>query len=170
MSSDTALPGLHPRCRGTTVSHWSDWAAVGSALLCLLSASCQQHVNAPTPQNPKTTTPVHGTVTVDGEPGWGVRVTLNPTAGMDAANPTVSYGEADRDGKFQISTYGGNDGAPPGEYMLTFQWFDRSNVIIGAAAEKDLFDGKYAEKSEHVITVPSGPQPFDAGTIELLSQ
>jgi hypothetical protein len=135
----------------------------------LSSVSCSPHVNNPTPPNEKETTPVSGVVKVNGEPGHGVQVTLNPVGGMDASNPTMSVGEGDLEGKFRISTYGGNDGAPPGEYMLTFQWFDRTVVRIGGGDPKDMFNGKYAEKTDHMITVPKGPEPLDLGTIELTS-
>lgn len=136
----------------------------------LIGAGCSQHVNAPQPQNAKPTTPVSGVITVDGKPGFGVQVTLVPAGGIDVANPTVSVGEADKDGRFRISTYGGDDGAPPGEYTLTFQWFDRSVVRIGGGDPKDMFQGKYATSSPHKLTVPEGPGPFDAGTIELSSK
>jgi hypothetical protein len=135
----------------------------------LAGASCAPRPNSPQPQNAKETTPVSGMVTINGEPGHGVRVTLNPVGGIDVSNPTVSMGESDINGKFHISTYGGNDGAPPGNYMLTFEWFDRTIIRIGGGDPKDQFEGKYAEKTEHEITVPEGPAPLDIGTIELSS-
>jgi hypothetical protein len=136
----------------------------------LCCSACGPHINAPTPPNPKATTPVSGIVKIDGQPGHGVKVMLNPVSGVDAANPTVTEGEADKDGKFVISTYGGGDGAPPGDYMLTFEWYDRTVIRIGGGDPKDQFKGKYAKKTDHKLTVPSGPEPFDAGTIELSSK
>jgi len=99
-----------------------------------------------------------------------VQVTFNPVGGVDAANPTISVGEADLEGKFRISTYGGDDGAPPGDYALTFLWFDRTVIRIGGGDPKDQFKGKYAKSTEHKITVPQGPEPLDIGAIELSSK
>lgn len=140
-----------------------------ASILSLAVAGCPGP-NNPKPPNQKTTTPVHGMITVDGKPGHGVQVTLQPPSGIDASNPTVSRGEANQEGKFEISTYGGNDGAPPGEYVLTFEWYDRTVVRIGGGDPKDMFKGKYAKSSEHKITVPPGKEPLDLGTIELSSK
>jgi hypothetical protein len=48
-----------------------------------------------------------------------------------------------------------------------FLWFDWTVVRIGGGDPKDQFDGKYAERTEHEIAVPKGPEPFDIGMIEL---
>lgn len=122
--------------------------------------SCS-NVPQPEPPNAKTTVPLSGDVFVDGEFGWGVRVTLNPVGGIDPANPTMSVGEADNTGHFEIGTYGINDGAPPGEYIVTLQQFDRSQIRIGGGKPPDLFKGKYADprSSEFTVSVPeSAPE------------
>src|SRR5262245_61343821 len=68
-------------------------------------------------ESPKTA-PTSGTVTVKTKTVAGVRVTLHPQFDMGSLQyrPT---GETDKSGKFVIRT-GPNEGAPPGEYVVTF--------------------------------------------------
>lgn len=136
---------------------------------CLWVSSCGVQAPAPEPQNKKELVPVSGEVVVDGEPGWGVRVTLVPKGGTDASNPTLSQGEAGKDGKFTIGTYAPDDGAPPGEYVLTFERFDRSVIRIGGGRPPDLFQKRLADpkSSEHPVTIPDGEEPVSLGRIEL---
>jgi hypothetical protein len=110
---------------------------------------------------------VTGVVTVDGEPGLGVLVHLEPVGGIDVSNPTISEGEANEEGIFQISTYGGNDGAPPGEYVLTFKRFDRTVIRFGGGDPKDMFAGKFADPKTSQYKVEVGKEPVNLGTIEL---
>ena len=64
--------------------------------------------------------PVKGTVKVDGKPEMGVTVKLHPVNGVDTAHPTYPEGITLPDGTFSITTYATNDGAPIGEYKVTF--------------------------------------------------
>lgn len=159
-------PSFRPCRRRTFFGGARLYFALSASVLALTCTSCLRP-NQPKPANQKPTTPVSGIVTIDGEPGFGVQVTLEPVDGIDASNPTISLGEADQEGNFQISTYGGHDGAPPGDYHLTFLWFDRSVVRLGGGDPKDLFKGKYAKPNEHKVSVPPGPDPVDLGTISL---
>ena len=49
-----------------------------------------------------------------------------PVDGMDAEYPTSSSALTDDNGAFAISTYKTGDGAPEGEYVLTFKLQDLS--------------------------------------------
>ena len=131
----------------------------------------------PKPPNQKKTIPVHGEIYIDGQPGYGVNVDLTPKAGQDQSSPIAPHGEAGEDGTFKIMTYSTNDGAPAGEYVLTFTWTDRSKgVQIGGAKgggePPDQFDGKYADpaKSKHTLSVGADATEVDAGRIELTNK
>lgn len=64
------------------------------------------------------TVPVTGTVTFKGQPADQTHVIFNPTTGR------VAEGVTDSTGKFSLSTIKPNDGALPGEYMVTLgEWY-----------------------------------------------
>ncbi|RMF43230.1 MAG: carboxypeptidase regulatory-like domain-containing protein [Planctomycetota bacterium] len=117
-------------------------------------------------RNWKETVPVTGVITVNGQPAEGVHVTFHPAGGMDQAQPTETKAITDKEGKFAASTYVLGDGAPPGEYTLTFSWPKLNTISM--AFEGDKLKGKYDQpgKSQHKIVVESG-QPLDLGTIDL---
>lgn len=64
-------------------------------------------------------TKVTGKVTVDGAPGKDVWVTLHPAQGGTAAQ--IPRAQVREDGTFQVTTYLDGDGAPPGDYNITFE-------------------------------------------------
>ncbi len=60
------------------------------------------------------TTPVDGVVTLNGKPAAEVSISLHHSEGKVAPR-----GISDKEGKFSISTYGKDDGAPAGKYKVT---------------------------------------------------
>ena len=60
------------------------------------------------------TVPVSGTVMYNGNPVPGATVSF-----MSDAAPRAATGITDSEGKFQLSTFGANDGAIPGEHKVT---------------------------------------------------
>jgi hypothetical protein len=116
----------------------------------------------------KKTYPVSGEVRVDGQPASGVAVLLNDGKGMDPSLPTVSQAMTDDQGKFRISTYDDGDGAPDGEYTLTFTWGELN--LMSMQYDGDKLQGKYndAEKSEFKAKVQG--QPVDLGRLELTTK
>lgn len=69
--------------------------------------------------------PVHGKLLVDGQPAPGAMLVLHPVGGAyDAERPTAIVAG---DGSFDLTTYVGSDGAPPGEYIVTAQWYLSAN-------------------------------------------
>jgi hypothetical protein len=61
------------------------------------------------------TVPVSGKVTLaDGAPARGATVCFT-----DTANSTSASGVCDDDGRFQLTTFARDDGAPPGTYRVT---------------------------------------------------
>src|SRR5581483_6787301 len=70
--------------------------------------------------------PVKGKVLVNGAPAADCLVVLNRT--FDQQNPVTPQGRTNENGEFQITSYYANDGAPEGEYVVTFEWRERSGV------------------------------------------
>jgi hypothetical protein len=62
--------------------------------------------------------PVHGQVLLEGQPVRGAVLVFHP---LDDADPNAVKPRAfaDRDGKFKVSTYRTEDGAPAGRYAIT---------------------------------------------------
>ena len=145
-------------------------AAVVLAALALTTTGCSEPEVAPA--NPKKVFPVTGTVLIDGAPAKNVHVKLYPKAGIDKENPTASRGVTDENGKFAVTTYYQGDGAPVGEYIVTFEHLVRSNL----KPVPDELKGKYANAlnnasvPEFNITVTEDEKGVDMGTIELSTQ
>jgi hypothetical protein len=75
--------------------------------------------------------PVSGSLKVDGQAPAGARLVLNSVNPLpeDAVVPT---GSVKADGSFVISSYKSGDGAPPGEYVVTVQWFKYDTELGGS--------------------------------------
>jgi hypothetical protein len=120
--------------------------------------------------NWKETVPVTGMLTVDGKPEPNIMVTLTTIAtsqaGGSAADALPSATFTDATGAFALSTYEQGDGAPLGEYVVTFSWPTMN--MISMQYEGDRLDGKYndVKTAETRIKVESG-KPVDLGTIDL---
>ncbi len=112
------------------------------------------------------TSPVFGTVNVDGQPTEMVEVNCHPEGDTSKIKYTVTS-MTDKAGKFTLGTYEGGDGLPEGTYTLSFKWIETG------FAPKDKFKGAYADpaKSEHKITIHGGKaEKIDLGVIELKSK
>lgn len=84
-------------------SGWAFLLASGAALLAGCGGS----------DHPKTV-PVIGTVTYQGKPVEAAEVTF-----FSDRVPRAAIGTTDSQGKFRLSTFDNNDGAIPGEYVVT---------------------------------------------------
>ena len=128
--------------------------------VCVLAGCSQKDPNR------KPTSPVTGTVYVDGQPAVGVQIMLTDTRGMDSAKPTVSTSITKEGGAFSVSTYDESDGVPPGEYVLTFTWGEYD--VFSRSYRDDKLKKRYIDpaKSETRITVVEG-QPVEMGRIDL---
>jgi hypothetical protein len=61
--------------------------------------------------------PVRGVVTIDGKPLAGAGVRFSPEGGGRPA-----HGATQEDGSYRLTTLNANDGALPGDYMVTIVW------------------------------------------------
>jgi hypothetical protein len=131
----------------------SRWAAVAAAWVA--ATGCGGGISAPR------TAPVAGTVTVKGKPAAGVRVTFHPRFDMGSVKFTPS-GETGQDGRFTLSTAAPNDGAPPGEYAVTFELPRVSADKGGREIEVDAWKGKYADPATGTkVTVRKGENQLE---------
>jgi hypothetical protein len=120
------------------------------------------------------TYPVTGKVLVDGEAVKSpklVNVRLVRTKSIEGlAADTEPSSWAGQDGVFEIGTYDVSDGAPAGEYKLTFE-VGNMNMLRGQF-EGGLLQHKYLDPaiSKWPVTVTAADSGgIDVGTIELTS-
>lgn len=108
------------------------------------------------------TAPVTGTVMFKGKPAVGVKVTFHPKFDMGTVKFTPS-GLTDKAGKFSLSTAAANDGAPPGDYSVTFELLKGGSDKAGLDIEVDAWKGKYADPAagKWPATVHSGPNELE---------
>jgi hypothetical protein len=125
--------------------------------------------------------PVNGTVLVDGEPAANVVVTFTPlaTAETSIVGP-FSTGITDDSGKFTLKTKQGDPGAVPGDHIVALQYRgvdpesagsiqeaiedaraeneDVSELAakLKAANAQKVIPQKYSENSKLKVTVPPG--------------
>lgn len=132
------------------------------ALACAFAVGCGNGgITAPG------TAPVSGSVTVKGKAVAGVKVTFHPQFDMGAITFTPS-GETDKEGRFKLSTAVAGDGAPPGEYVVTFELLRGGADKAGRDIEVDVWNGKYADpaKSNKRVTISKGDNALEPFTLE----
>jgi hypothetical protein len=103
---------------------------------------------------------VHGTVLYQGKPGCAFCVTFYPLqqwAGARFAPSAVT----DDSGEFRLRSYKPGDGAPIGQYAVTFTWPIPQHIIDDDTGEPkvvDQLEGRYADpkKSSFRVTVHEG--------------
>ncbi|HET6574826.1 MAG TPA: hypothetical protein VFG68_14570 [Fimbriiglobus sp.] len=134
-------------------------AAVAAALAVLALSSCGD--------NRVPRYPIRGKALVDGKPVPGVIVMLyavKPVPGFDV-NP---YAETDAEGNFSFSSYDQADGAPSGEYVMTFDWPVMGGPFKNRPDGPDRLGGRYAkDKSQFKVTVET--QAKELETFQLKS-
>lgn len=111
--------------------------------------------------------PVSGSVKYRGQPAAAFRVTFHPLTDI---GPTKYHPSAVTDGagNFQVTALKPNDGAPQGEYAVTFEWPDHFNQPADPdpVPEIDKLRGVYnrPEQSRFKIRVNVGENalpPFE---------
>ena len=68
--------------------------------------------------------PFTGIVNVNGKPAGGAMVSLH-AAGKPELGVVTPHGVTDETGKFSLTTYQPDDGAPEGKYQVTVSWADK---------------------------------------------
>lgn len=128
------------------------------------------------------TFPVTGTVQIDGKPTVGVRVMMFPAdnfPGSVEQNLGAPHSAmTDNDGKFKITTYDAGDGAPAGDYVVTFYWdYMGKPVPFSNPDEPKLdpsavrFNKKYSEPYKSKIKAKvEAEKGADLGVLELTTK
>ena len=94
------------------------------------------------PGTRKDLTKVTGSITVNGQPAAGIKITAMPIGG-DVDNPHGGQAMSNEKGEFQFTTYKNNDGLPAGDYILVITWGEFS--ALHRTMTGDKFGGKYAK-------------------------
>lgn len=121
-------------------------------ICCCLTTGCQGAAS-----DRPTVVPVRGTVTLRGAPVAGAEIKFKPKTGL-----TSAFGATDAAGNYELTTFEGGDGAPPGEYVVTvFKYqaqpqssasmdspgYDATGKTAATAPAKNLLPQRYAEES-----------------------
>ena len=138
-----------------------------TASLCLLALLLASACNKKTqPELPKPF-PVHGKVTYGGKPAQGFRVTLRPI-GEHQGPAFAPSGATDAGGEFRLQSYKPDDGAPAGDYTVTFEWLQDVNTSDPADGPRfvDRLQGRLNNPaaSQFKVTVHEGENelpPYD---------
>jgi hypothetical protein len=108
--------------------------------------------------------PVRGKVLYQGKPAAGFRVSFNPLA--EQVGPRFAPAAiTNENGEFQLRSYHENDGAPVGEYVVTFAW--PQAVSNGdpddAPTQVDRLRGSYSDpkRSQFKVSVREGENALE---------
>lgn len=114
--------------------------------------------------------PVNGVIQVDGKPISGARIALHSSAGGTDAivNPN---GISDSEGKFQLTTYSVNDGAPAGVWNVTVSW---AEVLNPGASDpeygKEKLPQRYQAPASSGLSVEVKPDSTEPILLSLKSR
>ena len=129
------------------------------AAMSILAASCsKQTLPGPVPH------PVHGKVMYRGQPAKGFRVVFYPL-GEQGKRKFAPSAISDEKGEFRLCSYHPDDGAPTGEYAVTFQWPQAVKTIDEneLPQEVDRLQDRYSnpKTSRFKATVREGDNTLD---------
>ena len=116
--------------------------------------------------------PVHGTVTVKGQPAKGAKIMLNSTdAARRGPGMPMPTGTVKEDGSFALNSYASGDGAPAGDYDVAIVWPEpgkRSNpAILDAPPARDRLNDKYSVPDSSGLKVTVKEEPTELPPFEL---
>jgi hypothetical protein len=99
--------------------------------------------------------PVWGEVFLNDAPAAGALVHFHPV-GDDERAP--AFAVVQDDGSFELSTFATNDGAEPGDYVVTLNWRDEEKIDGEMINGPDRFHDRYSSrgKSNLHATVEAG--------------
>jgi len=135
------------------------WILGISVSLALVVAGCSGGGSKPT------TIKVHGKVTYKGQPVSEGTITFQPTKPAAGSPNRPAVGALKPDGTYELSTFGGGDGAVPGDYAVTVRTGGDISIENPNAPQPSKTPLKYAdpEKSNLKATIPSS----HSGALEL---
>jgi hypothetical protein len=123
--------------------------------LCLAALGCGENLQPDLP----TLHAVTGTVRYRGQPADKFRVVFHTQTDIGKLH-FAPAAVTDERGNFKLRSYAPDDGAPAGEYLVTFEWPDHINRgdEMDFVPEKDRLRGAYGnpEQSHFRITIRAG--------------
>jgi hypothetical protein len=140
---------------------------IAAFLLCLCLVSCEGN-NKYGDYPPY---PVSGQVLMNGKPAARVNLAFY-LDGYKGEKSIVPQGATDDEGRFVLSTYDPNDGAPAGDYHVVAKWKPSGG---GSRSSEDKLNGKYSNFQTTTLTahVEKGKnelKPFELEVDETTSQ
>lgn len=135
-------------------------ALTSSLLAALLLAGCEKAQVFPPVY------PVQGKVALDGKPTPGAFVVFHPKNASDAHSPRPSA-YVDKDGLFRLTTFKSQDGAPPGEYVVTVEL--RQTVKNGDEIQlgPNQLPGQYSQPQTSTLLAKVNEAPSNDVPLEL---
>jgi len=130
-----------------------------ATLVVLVGCGENKSLPGPEPQ------PVKGSVTYRGKPAAGFLVAFNPLEQWEGATFAPSA-VTNADGRFELHSYADNDGAPVGEYAVTFQWLEQEvnpDDPDDAPVQFDRLRGAFSDpqRSQFKVTVSEGENTLE---------
>lgn len=122
-----------------------------------LVAGCQSQ---DTSNNRVKVYPVEGKLNVLGRPAGNAHVAFHHVD-KDRIGGLCPVGVTRPDGTFQLITYGGNDGAPEGEYVVTVIWPNESVSVDECCADPlnlDRLQGLYFDPAKSTLRATVRPE------------
>ncbi|WP_246523348.1 carboxypeptidase-like regulatory domain-containing protein [Gemmata palustris] len=113
------------------------------------------------------TTPVKGQILVQGKGVAGARVVFHPQFDVGAVK-FAPGATTDKEGRFQLGSAGPSDGAPVGEYAVTFTWPEPTKNPDEGDLQVDRWRNKYNDpaKSKWKITIKEGDNQLEPFKID----
>lgn len=135
------------------------WIVGVSFSVAILAAGCSGGGSKPA------TTKVHGKVTYKGQPVTEGTVNFQPAKPAAGSPVRPAVGMIQPDGTYELASFGGSDGAVPGDYLVTVRTAGDISVENPKAAPVSKTPPKYAnpEQSGLKATIPAG----HSGSLEL---
>jgi len=114
--------------------------------------------------------PTQGVVTFRGVPIPDASIRLHPLMPPDDGKPVfIPRGQADESGRFVLSTYRQGDGAPPGDYRVSFSWLGPLDGVSEDVEDRlrERLPPRYiaAETSGVMVTVTDGENVLEDITL-----
>ena len=113
--------------------------------------------------------PVSGEIFFDGEPAKDAMVLLHPETPHEVpegSRPISSTAQVDENGKFVVSTYSSEDGAPAGKYKVTVTWAQAVGMS-GRLDGPDKLKGRYSDPAQSTIEFEVADSAVTVPRIEL---
>ena len=110
--------------------------------------------------------PVRGQVLVDGKGASDALVFLHAIDDTDS-RVVRPFAQADKEGKFAVSTYVSGDGAPAGDYHVTIEWRELSGLFKQDVGGPDRLKGAYADAKKAPFQITVGERDNELPPFEI---